>query len=117
MVITVEEARAYSRDYESTDEEMAALPGFTQLHPLQPEETVQGALEALHLLGRELREILGMDEVTFQPAAGAHGELTGVMLIKAYHLDRGIRRGEKFLCRTPPMEPIRPRRRCAALRW
>ena len=62
------------------DEEMAALPGFTQLHPLQPVETVQGALEALHLLGRELREILGMDEVTFQPAAGAHGELTGVIL-------------------------------------
>ncbi|MBS5657759.1 MAG: aminomethyl-transferring glycine dehydrogenase subunit GcvPB [Oscillibacter sp.] len=79
------------------DEEMAALPGFTQLHPLQPVETVQGALEALHLLGRELREILGMDEVTFQPAAGAHGELTGVMLIKAYHLDRGDTTRRKIL--------------------
>ena len=71
------------------DEDMAALPGFTQLHPLQPEETVQGALEALHVLGRELGEIFGMDAVTFQPAAGAHGEFTGVMLIKAYHTDRG----------------------------
>ena len=75
------------------DEDMAALPGFTQLHPLQPVETAQGALEALHVLGSELGEIFGMDAVTFQPAAGAHGEFTGVLLIKAYH--------------------TRPRRRCA----
>ena len=71
------------------DEEMAALPGFTQLHPLQPVETAQGALEALHILGSELGEVFGMDAVTFQPAAGAHGELTGVLLIKAYHTERG----------------------------
>lgn len=71
------------------DEDMAALPGFTQLHPLQPIETVQGALEALHTLGSELGEVFGMDAVTFQPAAGAHGEFTGVLLIKAYHTDRG----------------------------
>lgn len=71
------------------DEDMAALPGFTQLHPLQDIETAQGALEAYHVLGTELSEIFGMDAVTFQPAAGAHGEFTGVMLIKAYHLDRG----------------------------
>ena len=71
------------------DEDMAALPGFTQLHPLQDVETAQGALEAYHVLGTELSEIFGMDAVTFQPAAGAHGEFTGVMLIKAYHLDRG----------------------------
>ena len=71
------------------DEDMAALPGFTSVHPLQPAETVQGSLEALHLLGEELGEIFGMDTVSFQPAAGAHGELTGVLLIKAYHLDRG----------------------------
>ena len=71
------------------DEEMAALPGFTQLHPLQPAETAQGALEALHVLGTELGEVFGMDAVTFQPAAGAHGEFTGVLLIKAYHTDRG----------------------------
>ena len=66
------------------DEDMAALPGFTQLHPLQPIETAQGALEALHTLGSELGEVFGMDTVTFQPAAGAHGEFTGVLLIKAY---------------------------------
>ena len=71
------------------DEDMAALPGFTQLHPLQDVETVQGALEAYHVLGTELSEIFGTDAVTFQPAAGAHGEFTGVMLIKAYHVDRG----------------------------
>ena len=71
------------------DEDMAALPGFTQLHPLQPVETAQGALEALHVLGSELGEIFGMDAVTFQPAAGAHGEFTGVLLIKAYHTDHG----------------------------
>ncbi len=71
------------------DEDMAALPGFTQLHPLQDVETAQGALEAYHVLGTELSEVFGMDAVTFQPAAGAHGEFTGVMLIKAYHLDRG----------------------------
>lgn len=71
------------------DEDMAALPGFTQLHPLQSIETAQGALEALHTLGAELGEVFGMDAVTFQPAAGAHGEFTGVLLIKAYHTDRG----------------------------
>ena len=71
------------------DEDMAALPGFTQLHPLQPVESAQGALEALHILGTELGEVFGMDAVTFQPAAGAHGEFTGVLLIKAYHTDRG----------------------------
>ena len=65
------------------DEDMAALPGFTQLHPLQSIETAQGALEALHTLGAELGEVFGMDAVTFQPAAGAHGEFTGVLLIKA----------------------------------
>ena len=71
------------------DEDMAALPGFTQLHPLQSVETVQGALMAYHVLGTELKEIFGMDAVTFQPAAGAHGEFVGVMLIKSYHVDRG----------------------------
>ena len=71
------------------NEAMAALPGFTDLHPLQPVETAQGALEALHILGSELGEVFGMDAVTFQPAAGAHGEFTGVLLIKAYHTDRG----------------------------
>jgi len=71
------------------DEDMAALPGFTQLHPLQSIETAQGALEALHTLGAELGEVFGMDTVTFQPAAGAHGEVTGGLLIQAHHTHRG----------------------------
>jgi len=71
------------------NEKVAALPGFTELHPLQPIHTVQGALRALHLAERYLCEITGMDAMTFQPAAGAHGELTGVMLIKKYHEQRG----------------------------
>ena len=70
------------------NEDMAGLPGFTQIHPLQPAETVQGCLEVLHAAERHLCEITGMDAMTFQPAAGAHGEFTGVLLIKAYHDDR-----------------------------
>lgn len=66
------------------NEEMAALPGFTQIHPLQPQETVQGCLEVYALAEKLLNEITGMDAMTFQPAAGAHGELTGLLLIKAY---------------------------------
>lgn len=71
------------------NEDMAALPGFSQIHPLQPEETVQGCLEVLHEAGKLLGEITGMDAMTFQPAAGAHGEFTGLLLIKAYHVHRG----------------------------
>ena len=71
------------------DEAMAALPGFTQIHPLQPVETVQGALEAIYRCEELLCEITGMHSMTLQPAAGAHGEFTGVLLIKAYHTHRG----------------------------
>lgn len=70
------------------NEDMAALPGFTQIHPLQPEETVQGCLQVLAESARLLGEITGMDAMTFQPAAGAHGEFTGLLLIKAYHAHR-----------------------------
>ena len=70
------------------NEDMAALPGFSQIHPLQPEETVQGCLEVLHESEKLLGEITGMDAMTFQPAAGAHGEFTGLLLIKAYHARR-----------------------------
>ena len=70
------------------NEDMAALSGFSQIHPLQPEETVQGCLEVLHESEKLLGEITGMDAMTFQPAAGAHGEFTGLLLIKAYHTRR-----------------------------
>ncbi len=67
------------------NENMAALPGFANTHPLQPVSTVQGNLELLYRLEKDLNDIFGMDAFTFQPSAGAHGELTGVMMIKAYH--------------------------------
>lgn len=65
--------------------EMAALPGFSNIHPLAPEYTIQGCLEVFTLLEEYLGEITGMDGFTFQPAAGAHGEFTGLKLIRAYH--------------------------------
>ena len=67
------------------DEEAAAMEGFTNIHPLAPKSTVRGALEVLDTLREDLCEITGMDGMTFQPAAGAHGEFTGVLLIKQYH--------------------------------
>ena len=79
------------------NEEMAALPGFTGVHPLQPEHTVQGCLEVMALAEKYLCEITGMDEMTFQPAAGAHGELTGVLLIKQYHKARGDHKRTKII--------------------
>ena len=60
----------------------AALPGFTNTHPLAPTEAQAGTLEVLDTAKRYLCEISGMDDMTFQPAAGAHGEFTGVLLIK-----------------------------------
>ena len=70
-------------------EETAALPGFTGLHPLQPAHTVQGAQAVLARAEHLLCEITGMDAVTLQPAAGAHGEFLGLLLIKAYHHSQG----------------------------
>jgi len=71
------------------NEEVAANPKLANVHPYQAEETVQGSLEIMYDLSGMLSEISGMDTVTLQPAAGAHGELTGIMLIKAYHRSRG----------------------------
>jgi glycine dehydrogenase subunit 2 len=71
------------------DDEMASLPGFTGAHPLQPVEDVQGSLEVLDRLRGILCEVTGMADMTFQPAAGAHGEQTGLLMIKAYHRSRG----------------------------
>ena len=79
------------------NEDMAALPGFTQIHPLQPEHSVQGCLEVLKKSEEYLCEITGMDGMTFQPAAGAHGEFTGLMLIKAYHESRGDEKRTKII--------------------
>lgn len=71
------------------NERTAALPGFASIHPLQPESTIPGALELLHSVQTILCEITGFDAVTLQPVAGAHGEMTCLMLIRAYHESRG----------------------------
>jgi len=70
-------------------EKMATLPGFTGSHPLQGDELSQGDLEILFKTGEFLKEITGMDDVTLQPAAGAHGELVSLMMFKKYHKSRG----------------------------
>ena len=79
------------------NEEMAALPGFTGIHPLAPAHMVQGCRRVLELAQQYLCEITGMDGMTFQPAAGAHGEFTGVLLIKQYHDARGDKKRTKII--------------------
>lgn len=79
------------------DEEMAALPGFTGVHPLAPAYTTEGCREVLDTAHDLLCEITGMDDMTFQPAAGAHGEFTGVLLIKQYHEARGDQKRTKII--------------------
>ena len=97
------------------NEEAASLKGFTEIHPLQPLETVQGCRKVLDLCSQYLCEITGMDamtlapaagahgeftgmdHVTFQPAAGAHGEFTGLQLIQAYHRARGDEKRTKII--------------------
>src|SRR5690606_3528218 len=71
------------------NEDVARLDGFTYIHPYQDEKTVQGALEMMFDLQESLKEITGMDAVSLQPAAGAHGEWTALMMIRKYHESRG----------------------------
>jgi glycine dehydrogenase subunit 2 len=71
------------------NERMARLEGFIFAHPFMPPELIQGALEVQKTLEKCLAEISGMDAVSLQPAAGAHGELTGILLIRAYHESKG----------------------------
>ena len=65
------------------------MPQFSQLHPLQPEDTCQGALQVYYNMQKMLAAITGLSEFTLNPFAGAHGELTGLMIIRAYHKSRG----------------------------
>ena len=74
------------------NEDVARQPGFARLHPYQPAELAQGALQVLWELEHDLAEISGMDRVTFQPAAGAHGEMTALLMISRYFEDRGEHR-------------------------
>lgn len=79
------------------NENVACFNGFAHLHPLQDETSVQGALELMYDLQEHLIEITGMDEVTLQPAAGAHGEWTGLMMIRAYHEANGDTKRTKVI--------------------
>jgi len=79
------------------NEEVARLDGFAWSHPYQPDDAVQGSMQVLYELSHMLCEITGMDEFTLQPAAGAHGELLGLMLVHAYHQHRGERKRIKVL--------------------
>lgn len=74
------------------NEKLAGVPGFAAAHPLLPTALSQGALQLMHDLERFLSEITGLDAVTLQPAAGAHGELTGMLIVHAYHRSRGRQR-------------------------
>ena len=89
-------------------ETVAALPGFARLHPAQPVEQVQGALEVLWRLEHALKELTGLAGVTFQPAAGAHGELTGLLIMRAYH-EAASDPAAAWSSPTPPTAPTPPR--------
>ncbi|HLZ29657.1 MAG TPA: aminomethyl-transferring glycine dehydrogenase subunit GcvPB [Chloroflexota bacterium] len=79
------------------NEDVARLPGIAHVHPLQPDETVQGALRIMFELQHLLAEITGFAAATLQPAAGAQGELAGMLMMRAYHLDRGDTQRRKVL--------------------
>ncbi|WP_050615743.1 aminomethyl-transferring glycine dehydrogenase subunit GcvPB [Bacillus testis] len=79
------------------NESVARYNGFAHIHPLQDPATVQGALELMYDLQQSLIEITGMDQVTLQPAAGAHGEWTGLMMIRAYHENNGDHKRTKVI--------------------
>lgn len=79
------------------NEEIAAMDAFASLHPLQPAETAQGALEVYYNLQKSLAEIAGLSEFTLNPFAGAHGELTGLMIMREYHNQRGDTKRRKVI--------------------
>ncbi|MDW8326358.1 MAG: aminomethyl-transferring glycine dehydrogenase subunit GcvPB [Anaerolineales bacterium] len=79
------------------NEDAARLPGFAASHPMQPQDSVQGNLALMYQLQEWLKEIGGFAGVSLQPAAGAQGELTGVLMMRAYHLDRGDTKRTKIL--------------------
>ncbi|MDC7222484.1 MAG: aminomethyl-transferring glycine dehydrogenase subunit GcvPB, partial [Spirochaetales bacterium] len=79
------------------NEKLARLPGFSRLHPASDRDDCQGALELIYRLCEDLGEITGMEAVSTAPFAGAHGELTGLMIIKAYHEHRGEKGRRKII--------------------
>src|SRR3989344_6217 len=79
------------------NEDVARIPGFSQLHPLTPEEFSQGALQLIYELEQYLKEITGMDAFTLQPAAGSHGELPGKRIVKKYFRSIGEKRSKVLI--------------------
>ncbi len=79
------------------NEEVAAMPEFTEIHPLQNPETAQGALEVYYNLQHALAALAGLEEFTLNPYAGAHGELTGLMIMRSYHRSRGDHKRTKII--------------------
>ncbi|KPL04016.1 MAG: glycine dehydrogenase [candidate division Zixibacteria bacterium SM23_73_2] len=79
------------------NEEVSRFSGFSDIHPLQPEGTVQGALKLMYELSEYLKEIGGVDAVTLQPSAGAQGELTGLLIASAYHQKKNHRRSKVLI--------------------
>jgi len=79
------------------NEYVSDLPGFARVHPYQHEDTVQGCLRLMYEMDKMLSEMTGMARVSLQPAAGAHGEMTGLMIIKAYHEHRGQKHRRKII--------------------
>lgn len=79
------------------NEDMANLTNFTWLHPYQSVDTVQGSLQLMYELSEKLAEVSGMDQISLQPAAGAHGELAGLMVIKAFHENKGDFKRKKII--------------------
>lgn len=96
------------------NENMARLPGFAHIHPQQPEETVQGALEMLKTLEDQLAEVTGMDAMTLQPAAGAHGEMTGLVDHEGLPQKAGQPHKTKVMIPTAVTAPTRRRARWSA---
>lgn len=80
------------------NDKAASLPGFRRIHPYQSPDSVQGALELMFRLEQFLCEIAGLDHASLQPAAGAHGELLGLLLMRAYHADRGEKFRDEIIC-------------------
>ena len=97
------------------NELLASLEGFASLHPLADDESSQGALELMFKLQEVLKKIAGMDAVTLQPAAGAHGELTGMMIIKKY-FEKKVKTEQRSLFRIPPTAQTRQALTCAGLK-
>ncbi|MBU0713315.1 aminomethyl-transferring glycine dehydrogenase subunit GcvPB [bacterium] len=94
------------------NDKIAGLPGFANIHPLQPESSVQGALEMMYDLEKMLCALTGMHTATLQPAAGSHGELTGVMIIKKYHEAKGEKR--KYILIPDSAHGTNPSSACSA---